>query len=64
MLTIVQGHRQNFLKAFSNQNNTTPYDDSMQYCACAIACIPYMLQMSGGGGGRGAIAKGQEGADL
>ena len=44
---IKQGRRQKFLKGFSNQNNTTSYDDGMQYCACAIACIPCMLRVSG-----------------
>ena len=44
---VFEGRRQKFLKGFSNQNNTTSYDDSMQYCACAIARIPWMLQVSG-----------------
>ena len=43
----MQGRRQKFSKGFSNQNSTTSYGDSMQYCACAIARIPCMLQVLG-----------------
>ena len=45
-MVSAQGRRQKLLKGFSNQNNTL-YDDSIQYCACTIACIPCMLQVSG-----------------
>ena len=53
MYMHLQGRRQKFLKGFSNQHNTTSYDDSTQYYACAIARFPCMDQMSGVGGGGG-----------